>query len=44
MLNNLKTNKIMKTTNELPKPFLSFKMKLFDDIINRTEKLANSGK
>ena len=27
-----------------PKPFLSFKMKSFDDIINGTEKLVNSGK
>jgi DNA repair exonuclease SbcCD nuclease subunit len=26
-----------------PKPFLSFKMKSFDDIINGTEKLVNSG-
>jgi hypothetical protein len=25
-----------------PKPFLSFKLKSFDDIINGTEKLANS--
>ena len=27
-----------------PKPFLSFKMKSFDDIINGTEKLVNNGK
>jgi len=27
---------------ENPKPFLSFKLKSFDDIINGTEKLANS--
>lgn len=26
-----------------PKPFLSFKMKSFDDIINGTEKLVNGG-
>ena len=28
---------------ENPKPFLSFKMKSFDDIINGTEKLVNNG-
>jgi hypothetical protein len=27
---------------ENPKPFLSFKIKSFDDIVNGTEKLANA--
>lgn len=38
---NLETDEYSFVDLENPKPFLSFKMKSFDDIINGTEKLAN---
>jgi len=38
----LETDKYEFVDLENPKPFLSFKLKSFDDIINGTEKLANS--
>lgn len=41
---DLETDEYSFVDLENPKPFLSFKMKSFDDIINGTEKLVNSGK
>ena len=41
---NLESDEYSFVDLENPKPFLSFKMKSFDDIINGTEKLVNSGK
>ena len=39
---NVETNEYKFVDLENPKPFLSFKMKSFDDIINGTEKLTNA--
>ena len=41
---NLESDEYSLVDLDNPKPFLSFKMKSFDDIINGTEKLVNSGK
>jgi hypothetical protein len=41
---NLESDEYSFVDLDNPKPFLSFKMKSFDDIINGTEKLVNSGK
>jgi hypothetical protein len=38
---NLETDEYSFVDLHNPKPFLSFKMKSFDDIINGTEKLVN---
>lgn len=40
---DLETDEYSFVDLENPKPFLSFKMKSFDDIINGTEKLVNNG-
>jgi len=40
---NLESDEYSFVDLDNPKPFLSFKMKSFDDIINGTEKLVNSG-
>ena len=41
---NLESDEYSFVDLDNPKPFLSFKMKSFDDIINGTEKLVNGGK